>query len=51
MIIMWGDLKNVSQGFDKIKNLSHNELNQAVKYAERSPLPKIKDIKRNVYAL
>ena len=37
--------------FDKIKNLSHNELNQAVKYAERSPLPKIKDIKRNVYAL
>ena len=37
--------------FDKIKNLSHNELNQAVKYAERSPLPKIKNIKRNVYAL
>jgi len=37
--------------FDKIKNLSHNELNQAVKYAERSPLPKIKDIKINVYAL
>ena len=37
--------------FYKTKNLSHNELNQAVKYAERSPLPKIKDIKRNVYAL
>ena len=37
--------------FYKTKNLSHNELNQAVKYAERSPLPKIKNIKRNVYAL
>ena len=37
--------------FTKIKNLVSKELTQAVNYAEKSSVPKIRDIKRNVYAL
>ena len=37
--------------FTKIKNFVSKELTQAVNYAEKSPVPKIRDIKKNVYAL
>lgn len=36
---------------NNVKKSVIKELNKAVRYAEKSPLPKIKNLKRNVYAL